>query len=73
MDIKRTILWVIFSMSLVLLYDNWQRANGHASMFFPSASQPAATGTPASAPQARSDVPKAVGGASPTGAPAAAR
>jgi hypothetical protein len=37
MDIKRTILWVIFSMSLVLLYDNWQRANGHASMFFPSA------------------------------------
>ncbi|KAA0181661.1 membrane protein insertase YidC [Cupriavidus cauae] len=72
MDIKRTILWVIFSMSLVLLYDNWQRANGHASMFFPSASQPAATGTPASAPQARSDVPKAVGGASPTGTPAAA-
>lgn len=72
MDIKRTILWVIFSMSLVLLYDNWQRANGHASMFFPSASQPAATGTPASAPQARSDVPKAVGGASPTGTPEAA-
>ena len=41
MDIKRTILWVIFSMALVLLYDNWQRSQGHASMFFPSATQPA--------------------------------
>ena len=39
MDIKRTIPWVIFAMSLVLLYDNWQRATGHPSMFFPSANQ----------------------------------
>lgn len=58
MDIKRTILWVIFSMALVLLYDNWQRANGHQSMFFPSATQQApATAGGASAPQG--DVPKA--------------
>ncbi|TWG85312.1 YidC/Oxa1 family membrane protein insertase [Cupriavidus gilardii J11] len=74
MDIKRTILWVIFSMSLVLLYDNWQRANGHASMFFPSASQPAQTASaPASAAAAQGDVPKAVSGATPAaGAPATA-
>ena len=59
MDIKRTILWVIFSMSLVLLYDNWQRANGHASMFFPSANtqQAAPAGAGGATPQA--DVPKA--------------
>ncbi|MDR3383233.1 membrane protein insertase YidC [Cupriavidus basilensis] len=70
MDIKRTILWVIFSMALVLLYDNWQRANGHQSMFFPSATQQApATAGGASAPQ--SDVPKANATAGTTaGAPA---
>lgn len=74
MDIKRTILWVIFSMSLVLLYDNWQRANGHASMFFPSASQPAATSASGpAAPAAQGDVPKAVGASTAAaGAPAAA-
>ncbi|SDV48416.1 membrane protein insertase YidC [Chitinasiproducens palmae] len=37
MEIKRTFLWVIFVVSLALLYDNWQRFNGHGSMFFPSA------------------------------------
>ncbi|MBC3873091.1 membrane protein insertase YidC [Undibacterium flavidum] len=36
MDIKRTVLWVIFSMSLLLLWDNWMRHNGKQSMFFPS-------------------------------------
>ncbi|MEM5276433.1 membrane protein insertase YidC [Cupriavidus taiwanensis] len=60
MDIKRTILWVIFSMSLVLLYDNWQRANGHASMFFPSTTQQQAASAPAaSGAAAQGDVPKA--------------
>jgi len=63
MDIKRTILWVIFSMALVLLYDNWQRANGHASMFFPSANtqQQAAPAGGASGAAAQGDVPKASG------------
>ncbi|KDP87658.1 MULTISPECIES: membrane protein insertase YidC [Cupriavidus] len=76
MDIKRTILWVIFSMALVLLYDNWQRANGHQSMFFPSATQQApATAGGASAPQG--DVPKAnatagAAAGAPVSAPAAA-
>lgn len=58
MDIKRTILWVIFSLSVVLLFDNWQRANGHQSMFFPT---PQTATTTAAAPGGTpaGDVPKA--------------
>ncbi|TXE00461.1 membrane protein insertase YidC, partial [Ralstonia pseudosolanacearum] len=57
MDIKRTILWVIFSLSVVLLFDNWQRANGHQSMFFPT---PQTATTTAAAPGGTpaGDVPK---------------
>ncbi len=77
MDIKRTVLWVIFFMSAVMLYDNWQRDHGRQSMFFPSATQTqtAASGTAAaSAPDAASDLPAAAAGAAPTGTaqPAAA-
>ena len=36
-DIRRTILWVIFAFSLVLLWDQWQIANGKKATFFPSA------------------------------------
>lgn len=43
MDIKRTVLWVIFFMSAVMLYDNWQRTHGHQSMFFPTPGQQVAT------------------------------
>ena len=50
-DIRRTILWVIFAFSLVMLWDQWQVHNGHKATFFPSASQTAAAkpGAPASA------------------------
>lgn len=41
-DIRRTILWVIFGFSMVLLWDKWQVHNGNKAMFFPS-SAPAAT------------------------------
>ncbi len=57
MDIKRTILWVIFSLSVVLLFDNWQRANGHQSMFFPTP-QTATTTAAASGGTPAGDVPK---------------
>jgi YidC/Oxa1 family membrane protein insertase len=40
MDIKRTILWAIFFVSAIMLFDNWQRDHGRPSMFFPN---PAAT------------------------------
>jgi len=35
-DIRRTILWVIFGFSMVLLWDKWQVHNGHKATFFPS-------------------------------------
>src|SRR5580692_1687245 len=48
MDIKRSVLWVIFVVSLVMLYNNWQVHTGHPSMFAPSQSLPhtPASGTP---------------------------
>jgi YidC/Oxa1 family membrane protein insertase len=45
-DIRRTILWVIFGFSMVLLWDQWQISNGKKATFFPGpasqASAPAA-------------------------------
>jgi YidC/Oxa1 family membrane protein insertase len=54
-DIRRTILWVIFGFSMVLLWDQWQVYNGHKATFFPSshptASAPGAAGSaPAALP-----------------------
>jgi YidC/Oxa1 family membrane protein insertase len=37
-DIRRSILWVIFGFSMVLLWDKWQIHNGNKATFFPSAS-----------------------------------
>ncbi|MGB7421117.1 MAG: membrane protein insertase YidC, partial [Comamonas sp.] len=52
-DIRRTILWVIFGFSMVLLWDKWQVYNGRQATFFPSpVTQTASTSTtqPASSP-----------------------
>ncbi|MDB5880456.1 MAG: rane protein insertase YidC, partial [Ramlibacter sp.] len=69
-DIRRTILWVIFGFSMVLLWDQWQVYNGHKATFFPS-STPAASSAKAPASSVPpSTVPGAVPGA--TSAPAAA-
>jgi YidC/Oxa1 family membrane protein insertase len=38
-DIRRTILWVIFGFSMVLLWDQWQVHNGNKATFFPTPSQ----------------------------------
>ena len=51
-DIRRTILWVVFGFSMVLLWDKWQIHNGHAPTFLPStspAAKPAAQAAPAPA------------------------
>jgi YidC/Oxa1 family membrane protein insertase len=53
-DMRRTLLWVVFTMSLVLLWDAWQKHTGQPSMFGgpsrPAASAGAAPGaTPAAA------------------------
>jgi YidC/Oxa1 family membrane protein insertase len=49
MDIKRTVLWVVFSLSLLLLWDNWMRATGKPSMFFPTPTVVAKPGAAAGA------------------------
>jgi YidC/Oxa1 family membrane protein insertase len=65
-DIRRTILWVIFGFSMVLLWDQWQVYNGHKATFLPvppkptaTASAPAASGVPASTAPAANAVPAA--------------
>jgi YidC/Oxa1 family membrane protein insertase len=49
-DIRRTILWVIFGFSLVLLWDQWQVFNGRNPTFLPSTKPPATATAPAGAP-----------------------
>jgi len=38
-DFRRTILWVIFGFSMVLLWDQWQVHNGNKATFFPTPAQ----------------------------------
>ena len=45
-DIRRTMLWVVFSMSLVFLWDAWQKHTGHPSMFSPAPAKTAASAPP---------------------------
>ena len=59
-DIRRTILWVIFGFSIVLLWDQWQVYNGRKATFFPGPVQT----TPVAAPPAASS------SSVPTGVPA---
>jgi YidC/Oxa1 family membrane protein insertase len=59
-DIRRTILWVIFGFSMVLLWDQWQIHNGKPATFFPNPAQKAAA------------APAAVNKGSDTGVPAPA-
>lgn len=66
MDIKRTILWIVFAFSLLLLWDSWQRQDGKPSMFFRTPIQevqPAASADPSTSP-----VPQATAAAPDTGA-----
>jgi YidC/Oxa1 family membrane protein insertase len=55
-DIRRTILWVIFGFSMVLLWDQWQVHNGHKATFFPTPAQQAKV-----AAEAASAIPQAAG------------
>jgi YidC/Oxa1 family membrane protein insertase len=60
-DIRRTILWVVFGFSMVLLWDQWQIHNGRQATFFPKPT-PAATSKAdaASAPATPGAVPTPV-------------
>jgi YidC/Oxa1 family membrane protein insertase len=76
-DMRRTLLWVVFSMSLVLIWDAWNKHNGQPSLFGPPpATKPVAAGAAPSAstlptPAAPGAVPGAVA-ATAAAAPAAA-
>lgn len=63
-DIRRTILWVIFGFSMVMLWDQWQVHSGKKATFFPSPAQQVApvANQPASVPGANNTagVPSAV-------------
>src|SRR5213083_2788909 len=58
MDIQRTVLWVVFSMSLLFLWDKWQSHNGNQSMFFPNPAQMAKSAAGSAPGAAKSDVPQ---------------
>ncbi|WP_424858600.1 membrane protein insertase YidC [Tepidimonas sp. HKU77] len=68
-DIRRSILWVIFGFSMILLWDRWQIYNGQPATFFPG-SQPTATARPAQ-PPTDTGVPTPTATAAPTDGPAA--
>ncbi len=55
-DIRRTLLWVVFSMSLLMLADRWFQHQGQPGLFGP-ASKPVATSTTATPSPAASGVP----------------
>ncbi|HWJ93566.1 MAG TPA: membrane protein insertase YidC, partial [Telluria sp.] len=64
---KRTILWIVFAVSLVVLWNDWMVSNGKQSMF--SATPPASTATAPAAKPANSDVPTLAAQAPSTGVP----
>ena len=73
MDIKRTVLLVIFSLSLLMLWENWNIYNGGASMFAPEVATTSNnatinTKTDSSVPQASVSTPAASGADVPAGA-----
>jgi YidC/Oxa1 family membrane protein insertase len=67
-DIRRTMLWVVFGLSLVMLWDQWQVYNGRKTTFFPSQTPVVAQGTKATP---ASGVPDAVPSATNTAATSA--
>ncbi|NLC35951.1 MAG: membrane protein insertase YidC [Alcaligenaceae bacterium] len=73
MDIRRTILWMILSFSLLLLWNNWQTYNGKPSMFGPSLTSEVVDPAVQAAQTQQNDVsvPSAVAAASPTAAASA--
>jgi YidC/Oxa1 family membrane protein insertase len=73
-DIRRTLLWVVFTMSLVLLWDAWNKHTGQPSIFGGASPRPAASAPPPQAIASQAGVPTAaanVGVPAPAGSAAA--
>ena len=71
-DIRRTLLWVVFTMSLVLLWDAWNKHTGQPSLFGPSTTRSAASAPPLAASASQVGVPAPVATAVPGAGGAAA-
>ncbi len=79
-DIRRSILWVVFGFSMVLIWDKWQIHNGNKPTFFPSSAVTAQQPAPVAKPTDASVPAPTVGtgaalpsdAAAPAGTPAAA-
>ena len=70
-DMRRTLLWVVFTMSLVLLWDAWNKHTGQPSIFGAPASKPVASAPPPTAGGATAGAAAASAGV-PAALPAAA-
>ncbi|HET9977111.1 MAG TPA: membrane protein insertase YidC, partial [Burkholderiaceae bacterium] len=70
-DMRRTLLWVVFTMSLVLLWDGWNRHTGAPSFFGPPPARPAAS-APAAVPGAAPSASATPAGVPTVSAPAGA-
>ena len=66
-DTRRTILWVVFSMSLFLIWDAWNKHTGQPSLFSPP---PPSKSVAANAPPAASGVPSLPSNSGTSAAPA---
>ncbi len=58
-DIRRSILWVIFGFSLIMIWDKWQVHNGKQPTFFPSAAVTEQAQNPAAEATSDASVPTA--------------
>ncbi len=76
MDLRRSVLWVIFLLSLIFLYNAWLRYNGQTDLFGTPPARPAkvasaaASAVPQATPSAAA-LPAAGGAATPAAAPMA--
>ena len=60
MDFKKTILWAVFSLSALMLYNNWQTYQGKPSLFSSAPSKP--VGSDQGTNQNNDDLPSPVSG-----------
>ncbi len=60
-DIRRTLLWMVFTMSLVFLWDAWNKHTGQPSWFSPTPPRAAASAPPGAAPGAAPAAPAQTG------------
>ncbi len=60
MDIRRTLLWVVFTMSLVLLWDGWLKHTGQPPLFGAGAPRPAASAPPLAGGASQAGIPAPV-------------